>query len=74
MKETPTLTHHQQHHTPPDLPDDTIPPQRTDPDPATEPLAAYIRRIVDTAPPPTPAQLQRLAGLLRDTSNPHSHP
>jgi hypothetical protein len=29
-------------------------------------LAAYIRHIADTAPTPTPAQRERLAGLLRD--------
>ena len=33
-------------------------------------LAAYIRHIADTAPAPTPAQLERLAGLLRDPGNP----
>jgi hypothetical protein len=27
---------------------------------------AYIRRVADTAPLPTPAQLERLAGLLRN--------
>ena len=33
-------------------------------------VAAYIRHIADTAPAPTPAQLERLAGLLRDPGNP----
>lgn len=30
----------------------------------------YIRRIVDTAPRPNPAQLTRLAGLLRKQGGP----
>jgi hypothetical protein len=42
----------------------------TDQEPETQRLAAYIRHIANTARPPTPAQLERLAGLLRDTGNP----
>jgi hypothetical protein len=49
-QESPTRTHQQYHHAPPDLPDGVIPPQYADCDPATERLAAYVRRVVDTAP------------------------
>ncbi|MGH3869433.1 MAG: hypothetical protein ACRDQ4_25670 [Pseudonocardiaceae bacterium] len=82
-----SLTHQQQQQTP-HLPDGSTAPQRApdhqpdtiaaptdidpDPQPPTQPLATYIRHIVETAPPPTPAQLERLAGLLRDTSSPSS--
>jgi len=79
-KDTPTLTHHQQHNHPsPDAPDapqqpkhppHTTPATNESPEPATQRLTAYIRCIVDTAPTPTPAQLERLAGLLRDLRNP----
>ncbi|MGH3999532.1 MAG: hypothetical protein ACRDTJ_18980, partial [Pseudonocardiaceae bacterium] len=80
-KDTPTPTHRQQHdHNTSDTPDAaTDPPQPHDTPPTdisaasktpTQPLAAYIRRVVDTAPAPTPAQLERLAGLLREPGNP----
>ncbi len=80
-----TLTYRQQHdHNTPDAPNTATtqphPPRHphdtalTDisagPKPSTPRLAAYIRHVVDTAPTPTPAQLERLAGLLRDLRNP----
>ncbi|MDQ2883350.1 MAG: hypothetical protein M3Y48_19845 [Actinomycetota bacterium] len=84
-KDTPTLTHRQQHdHNTLDAPNTATaqphPPRHsrdtapTDisaaPKPLTPQLAAYVRHVVDTAPAPTPAQLERLAGLLRDPDNP----
>ena len=64
-KGAPTLTH-RQHHNPPDTPDADA--QHT-PVTTTQPLATYIRHVVDTAPRPTPDQLARLAGLLRNTDD-----
>ncbi len=66
-KGAPTLTH-RQHHTPPHTPDVGATAQHT-PVTTTQPLATYIRRVVDTAPRPTPDQLARLAGLLRNTND-----
>ncbi len=80
--DTTTLTHRQQHdHNTPDGPNTATtqphPPRDTaptdisaDPKTPTPRLATYIRHVVDTAPAPTPAQLERLAGLLRDLRNP----
>jgi hypothetical protein len=36
----------------------------------SQPPLDYIRHIIDTAPRPSPAQLARLAGLLRSTPSP----
>ncbi|MGH3610552.1 MAG: hypothetical protein ACRDRD_21055 [Pseudonocardiaceae bacterium] len=66
-KGAPTLTR-RQHHTPPDTPDVSATAQHT-PVTKTQPLATYIRHVVDTAPRPTPDQLTRLAGLLRNTDD-----
>lgn len=65
--------------TPPDTSDGQIPvpraasttPARTgaDQEQAIK-LADYVRDVAHTAPPPTPVQRERLAGLLRDTQNP----
>lgn len=41
-----------------------------DTDTTSQALATYIRHIAESAPLPNPAQLQRLADLLRDPSNP----
>jgi hypothetical protein len=58
------LAHQEPHHKPQLSTSDTnTQPDQQNP---TPPLAAYIHQIVDTAPRPTPAQLERLAGLLRD--------
>lgn len=66
---TRTLTHRQQHDpTSPDTPDDTTTAQPA-PLPKTQPLASYIRHVVDTAPRPTAEQLARLASLLRNTGD-----
>ena len=55
----------------PQHPQDSSPSNTsTDTQIPTSRLAAYIRHIVDTAPAPTPAQLERLASLLRDPDNP----
>jgi hypothetical protein len=58
----PTPPHHSHNTAPTDNRADSHPrsPQRT----------VYIRHIADTAPAPTPAQLERLAGLLRNPGNP----
>lgn len=77
-----TLTYRQQHdHNTPDAPNtatsqprqprDTAPTDvSAGPKPPTPRLAAYIRHVVETAPTPSPAQLERLAGLLRAPGNP----
>jgi hypothetical protein len=65
-KGAPTLTRH--HHTSPDTPNVSATAQHT-PVTKTQPLATYIRHVVDTAPRPTPDQLARLAGLLRNTDD-----
>lgn len=46
-------------------------PTQTDADPQLPPqrLADYFHRIADSAPAPTPAQLERLAGLLRNINS-----
>ncbi|MDQ2884061.1 MAG: hypothetical protein M3Y48_23650 [Actinomycetota bacterium] len=66
-KGAPTLTR-RQHHTSPDTPDVGATAQHA-PATTTQPLATYIRHVVDTAPRPTPDQLARLAGLLRNTDD-----
>ncbi|MDQ2883294.1 MAG: hypothetical protein M3Y48_19520 [Actinomycetota bacterium] len=66
-KGAPTLTRHQ-HHTPPDTADVGAAAQHT-PVTKAQPLATYIRHVVDTAPRPTSDQLARLAGLLRNTND-----
>ncbi|MGH3769300.1 MAG: hypothetical protein ACRDTX_29840 [Pseudonocardiaceae bacterium] len=66
-KGVPTLTHRQQH-TSPATPDVGATAQHT-PVTTAQPLATYIRHVVDTAPRPTPDQLARLAGLLRNTDD-----
>ncbi|MGH3935907.1 MAG: hypothetical protein ACRDS1_13175 [Pseudonocardiaceae bacterium] len=72
-KGTPTPTRRQQHFSP-NIPD-ADPTAPHIPLPTAQPLATYIRHLVDTAPRPTPDQLARLAGLLRnnnDTPDPPS--
>lgn len=68
-------TQTQHDHTPAHAPAAAPPQRRRQPndtpptDTEAQALAAYIRRIVDTAPRPNPAQLARLAGLLRNTGD-----
>lgn len=67
-KSAQTLIHRQQHeHPTPDAPEAATTAQRALP--KAQPLATYIRHVVDTAPRPTPEQLTRLAGLLRNTDD-----
>jgi hypothetical protein len=68
--EAPTLPHNHQHHTPHHQTKTS--PTDTEPQSPTQSLTVHIRHIIDTAPRPTPAQLERLASLLRQTNNkPH---
>jgi hypothetical protein len=50
-------------------------PAETDTDPSQPDarLSAYIHRVVDSAPTPTAAQLERLARLLPDTTEANLH-
>lgn len=65
------MAHQEPHHKPQLSTSDTnTKPDQQNP---TPPLATYIHQIVDTAPRPTPAQLERLAGLLRDPDSRSAH-
>ncbi|MGH3511174.1 MAG: hypothetical protein ACRDRB_02705 [Pseudonocardiaceae bacterium] len=68
-KGAPTLTHREQQGISPDTPDVGVTAQHA-PVTTAQPLATYIRHVVDTAPRPTPDQLARLAGLLRAPTTP----
>jgi len=69
-KGAPTLTHRrQQQRISPATPDVGATTQHT-PVSTAQPLATYIRHVVDTAPRPTRDQLAHLAGLLRAPTTP----